>query len=403
MHAAAVRHHAQPVRPASATAGAASLLRRPHRRGAAGRRRLERRPVRGRGAGRRAARPRRLRHEGRHRRLRRRRGRRISPPGRAGSISLLITGDEEGPATDGTVRVLEWMAAQRPDPGSLPGRRADQPGRARRRHQDRPPRQPERARSPCTAPRATSPIRTRPTTRCTGWSAALAALTAAPLDAGSEWFEPSTPAGHQRRRRQPGDQRHPGRRAARGSTSASTTCTRGAAPAKPGCAPRSAAHCRALRPRRGGQRRGVPDRARPAGRRAAPRDRRARPGASRGSTPAAAPPTRASSPATARWPSSAWSAPPCTRWTSACRWPSCARLAAIYRAVLAAFVVSSRNPLIGVWPASRAAAADGHGALRRHHAVVPGQPGAADRLPARRRADRCCCGTGRCRRSTCSA
>ena len=28
-----------------------------------------------------------------------------------GSISLLITGDEEGPATDGTMRVLEWMAA----------------------------------------------------------------------------------------------------------------------------------------------------------------------------------------------------------------------------------------------------------------------------------------------------
>ena len=29
----------------------------------------------------------------------------------AGSISLLITGDEEGPATDGTVRVLDWMKA----------------------------------------------------------------------------------------------------------------------------------------------------------------------------------------------------------------------------------------------------------------------------------------------------
>ncbi len=28
-----------------------------------------------------------------------------------GSVSLLITGDEEGPATDGTVKVLEWMAA----------------------------------------------------------------------------------------------------------------------------------------------------------------------------------------------------------------------------------------------------------------------------------------------------
>ncbi len=33
-----------------------------------------------------------------------------------GSISLLITGDEEGPATDGTVRVLDWMAAH----GQLP-------------------------------------------------------------------------------------------------------------------------------------------------------------------------------------------------------------------------------------------------------------------------------------------
>jgi succinyl-diaminopimelate desuccinylase len=29
-----------------------------------------------------------------------------------GSISLLITGDEEGPARDGTVRVLQWMAAR---------------------------------------------------------------------------------------------------------------------------------------------------------------------------------------------------------------------------------------------------------------------------------------------------
>jgi succinyl-diaminopimelate desuccinylase len=31
--------------------------------------------------------------------------------GTAGSISLLITGDEEGPATNGTVKVLGWMAA----------------------------------------------------------------------------------------------------------------------------------------------------------------------------------------------------------------------------------------------------------------------------------------------------
>lgn len=32
-----------------------------------------------------------------------------TPPGK-GSISLLITGDEEGPAINGTVKVLEWMA-----------------------------------------------------------------------------------------------------------------------------------------------------------------------------------------------------------------------------------------------------------------------------------------------------
>ena len=32
-------------------------------------------------------------------------------PDHPGSVSLLITGDEEGPAVDGTVRVLEWMTA----------------------------------------------------------------------------------------------------------------------------------------------------------------------------------------------------------------------------------------------------------------------------------------------------
>ena len=37
-------------------------------------------------------------------------------PAPAGSISLLITGDEEGPATDGTVRVLDWMRSN----GHLP-------------------------------------------------------------------------------------------------------------------------------------------------------------------------------------------------------------------------------------------------------------------------------------------
>ena len=51
---------------------------------------------------------------------------RVGPP--RGSISLLITGDEEGEAVDGTVRVLEWMAAHGHSPGFLPRRRADQSG-----------------------------------------------------------------------------------------------------------------------------------------------------------------------------------------------------------------------------------------------------------------------------------
>ena len=40
-----------------------------------------------------------------------------STPKLRGSISLLITGDEEGPAVNGTVKVLEWMKAN----GQLPG------------------------------------------------------------------------------------------------------------------------------------------------------------------------------------------------------------------------------------------------------------------------------------------
>ena len=36
----------------------------------------------------------------------------LAEGGPAGSISLLITGDEEGPAVDGTVKVLDWLAAR---------------------------------------------------------------------------------------------------------------------------------------------------------------------------------------------------------------------------------------------------------------------------------------------------
>ena len=108
-----------------------------------------------------------------------------------GSISLLITGDEEGPATGGTVRVLEWMAGHGhvPDfclvgeptnPGQLGevikiGRRGSlnaaitvhgTQGHAAYPHF------------------ADNPVHRL--------LRALAALTAAPIDAGTAWFEPSS-------------------------------------------------------------------------------------------------------------------------------------------------------------------------------------------------------------------
>ncbi len=108
-----------------------------------------------------------------------------------GSISLLITGDEEGPATDGTVRVLDWMRAQ----GQIPdfclvgeptnptklgeiikiGRRGSLNARLTVHGIQGHAAYPQRADNP-----VHRLVRV------------LAALTAAPLDAGSEWFEPST-------------------------------------------------------------------------------------------------------------------------------------------------------------------------------------------------------------------
>ena len=108
-----------------------------------------------------------------------------------GSISLLITGDEEGPAVDGTVKVLEWMAAN----GQIPdfclvgeptnptrigevikiGRRGSLNAAITVHGTQGHAAYPQRADNP-----VHRLVR------------ALAALTAAPLDAGSDWFEPSS-------------------------------------------------------------------------------------------------------------------------------------------------------------------------------------------------------------------
>ncbi len=111
------------------------------------------------------------------------------PP--AGSISLLITGDEEGAATDGTVRVLEWMAAcgQIPDfclvgEPTNPARLGEVVKIGRRGSLT------AHLTIHGTQGHVAYPHRTdNPVHRLVR---ALAALTEAPLDAGSEWFEPSS-------------------------------------------------------------------------------------------------------------------------------------------------------------------------------------------------------------------
>jgi succinyl-diaminopimelate desuccinylase len=108
-----------------------------------------------------------------------------------GSLSLLITGDEEGPATDGTVKVLEWMEAhgQIPDmcivgePTSKAalgdtikiGRRGSMNVSIALHGVQGHSAYPQRADNPIHR-----------------LVRVLHKLTAEPLDAGSEWFEPST-------------------------------------------------------------------------------------------------------------------------------------------------------------------------------------------------------------------
>jgi succinyl-diaminopimelate desuccinylase len=107
-----------------------------------------------------------------------------------GAVSLLITGDEEGPATGGTARVLEWMAAH----GHVPnfclvgeptnpavlgevikiGRRGSLNARITIAGTQGHVAYPERADNPVHR-----------------LIAALAEMIATPLDAGSEWFQPS--------------------------------------------------------------------------------------------------------------------------------------------------------------------------------------------------------------------
>ncbi|HEY0185585.1 MAG TPA: succinyl-diaminopimelate desuccinylase [Rhodopila sp.] len=107
-----------------------------------------------------------------------------------GSISLLITGDEEGPATDGTVKVLEWMRAndQVPDfclvgEPTCPVRLGDMVKIGRRGSVNMKIEVHGTQGHVAYPHRADNPVHRL--------IQALTALTAAPVDAGTDWFEPS--------------------------------------------------------------------------------------------------------------------------------------------------------------------------------------------------------------------
>lgn len=108
-----------------------------------------------------------------------------------GSISFLITGDEEGPAVDGTVKVLEWMKAndQVPDfclvgEPTCPARLGDMVKIGRRGSVNMTIEVFGRQGHVAYPHRADNPIHRL--------LQILTALTAAPVDAGTDWFEPST-------------------------------------------------------------------------------------------------------------------------------------------------------------------------------------------------------------------
>ncbi len=109
----------------------------------------------------------------------------------AGSVSLLITGDEEGPATNGTVRVLDWMAEHGHTPDFCLVGEPTNPARLGevikigRRGSLNAVVAVHGVQGHAAYPqRADNPVHRL--------VRALAALTAAPLDAGTEWFEPSS-------------------------------------------------------------------------------------------------------------------------------------------------------------------------------------------------------------------
>ena len=117
--------------------------------------------------------------------------RHLEEAGGKGSVSLLITGDEEGPAVDGTAKVLEWMRAHDHVPDfclvgepTCPVKLGDMVKIGRRGSVNMKVEVHGTQGHVAYPHRADNPVHRL--------IQALDALTAAPLDAGTDWFGPST-------------------------------------------------------------------------------------------------------------------------------------------------------------------------------------------------------------------
>ena len=132
----------------------------------------------------------------------------------AGSISFLVTGDEEGPAVNGTVKLLEWALDEGRAFRPLHRRRADLRQPARRHDQARPARLAHRQ---ARDPRPPGPCRLSASRRESDSPARSPAHGARLAAARSRKrrLRALEPRSHQRRRRQQGGQRHSGRGSAR--------------------------------------------------------------------------------------------------------------------------------------------------------------------------------------------
>jgi len=112
-------------------------------------------------------------------------------PGLPGSLSLLITGDEEGPATDGTVKVLDWLAALGGIPDAcLVGEPTSKAALGDTIKIGR--RGSLNAAITVAGTQGHSAYPARADNPVHRLVRVLHELTAAPLDAGTDWFEPST-------------------------------------------------------------------------------------------------------------------------------------------------------------------------------------------------------------------